>query len=246
MHNHTLFAFLFPILLATASAAQESRMSAPTSRPESRPSAPERVGGDLKVNVESYQGAEGLCFRSGECRVTTPLPLGYPQPTPPGAIELKYYPTVRRAEVSGTKSPDSGMTSGFWPLFMHIQRQGIEMTSPVEMDLEGLKVGDKPAVDKWTMSFLYRTPTMGKVGSDGQVKVVDRPSVMVLALGTQGAYGIARLGKSHALLAQWLKDHPEYEVAGDPRTFSYNGPDVPNAQKWGEIQIPVRRKVVNK
>jgi hypothetical protein len=60
---------------------------------------------------------------------------------------------------------------------------------------------------------------------------------VLLALGTQGNYGVARLGKAHTSLLEWLKANPGWETAGDPRTFSYNGPDVPNSKKWGEIQI---------
>ncbi len=232
----------FACLVAIVPAfAQDGEKKAPESRPESRPAAIERVGGDLKATVDAWEGKDGTYYKSGACTVTTPLPEGYPRPTPPGAIEIKTYPPVRRAEVSGTKSPDSGMNSGFWPLFMHIQKNGIEMTSPVEMDLEGVKTGEKLSADRWTMSFLYREPTMGKTGADGNVKVVDRPATTVLALGTQGSYGVARLGKAHTTLLEWLKANPGWETAGDPRTFSYNGPDVANSKKWGEIQIPIRR-----
>lgn len=89
-----------------------------------------RVGGDMEASVERTEAG----FRAGTSEIDTPLPEGYPDPTPPGAIEIKRYPSVRRAEVSGRVLADLGMNSGFWPLFRHIERRGIEMTSPVEMD----------------------------------------------------------------------------------------------------------------
>jgi len=65
----------------------------------------ERVGGDLQAGAEFVDGE----FRSGPCRIPTPLPEGYPAPTPPGGIEVKRYPAVRRAGISGSMSPDWGM-----------------------------------------------------------------------------------------------------------------------------------------
>ena len=69
---------------------------------------------------------------------------------------------MRRAEVVKTGSASSN--SGFWPLFRHIQRNTIEMTSPVEMDYEG--PAEQERVKRWTMSFLYRTPELGGTGVD--------------------------------------------------------------------------------
>ncbi len=42
----------------------------------------------------------GEFWKCGRCEIEAPLPIGYPAPTPPGAIELKSYPSVRRAEIS--------------------------------------------------------------------------------------------------------------------------------------------------
>ncbi|MEY2716113.1 MAG: hypothetical protein RIT24_2456, partial [Planctomycetota bacterium] len=89
-----------------------------------------RVGGDMKAAIEIRDGE----FRFGPSRIESPLPAGYPEPTPPGAIDLKRYPTVRRAEYVSSASPGMGMNMGFFPLFNHIKRNDIAMTSPVEMD----------------------------------------------------------------------------------------------------------------
>lgn len=89
-----------------------------------------RVGGDFDAQISGENGD----WRYALSRVDTELPEGYPPPTPPGAIELKKYAEVRRAEVSGRLNPNLGMNLGFWPLFQHIQRNDIAMTAPVEMN----------------------------------------------------------------------------------------------------------------
>jgi hypothetical protein len=97
------------------------------------------VGSDIEVRQE------GKYFRSGRFIVNEHLPAGYPAPTPPGAIEIKSYPSVRRAEFSGEKAAHDGRGSrGFWPLFGHIVKRDIAMTAPVEMDYAGIDLASMP------------------------------------------------------------------------------------------------------
>lgn len=218
-----------------------------------------RGGPDLAIR------REGENYFSGRCRITTPLPEGYPDPTPPGAIELKRYPSVRRAEVSGAVAPDLGMNVAFFPLFSHIKGRNIAMTAPVEMDYRsrptgqagGMLKGDqaapapaqapvegeaeKPA--EWTMSFLYRSKDLGPTGADEQrknVRVVDAPALTVVSLGIRGTQAFGRVQEHLAELRGYLAAQAIFEPAGDPRGLYYNGPDVPEGDKWGEVQIPVR------
>ena len=58
----------------------------------------ERLQGDTEVEARGQDNGTTFYF-SGIYRVTTPLPVGYPPPTPPGVIEVKSYPEVRRADV---------------------------------------------------------------------------------------------------------------------------------------------------
>ncbi len=54
-----------------------------------------RVYGDSPAPFlagESWQTFNGL-------GIEAPLPVGYPSPTPPGCVEIKTYPSVRRAEI---------------------------------------------------------------------------------------------------------------------------------------------------
>ncbi len=251
-----------PAPVKAAAAGDEA--SAPAS------GAVRRVGGDREATVEviartdpkDKEGANFEEYRFGRSRVDTPLPAGYPRPTPPGAIEIKTYPSVRRAEVSGSIRADMGMNAAFWPLFRHIQRRDIAMTAPVEMDYRGMQGGAKPGADKpdaekpgrdvgesaeltsdaWTMSFLYRTPELGPTGEDGNVKIVDTSPVTVLAVGFTGPYVTSQVERQLKVLDAWLEAQNVWEKAGEPRGLYYNGPDVSTKDRWGEVQVPVRLK----
>ncbi len=203
---------------------------------EPAPSEAIRVGGDIRAQVTFEEGE----YRAGPCRIPTPLPVGYPAPTPPGAIEIKGYPLVRRAQVRGVMAPDLGMNLSFWSLFRHISRRQIAMTSPVEMDYEGLDGRDEKMPDRWTMSFLYRTTDDGPRGVDRSVEIVDLPPMTVVSVGFRGSASIARVQEQLATLELWLEQHPEWAAAGDPRALFYNGPEVPERNKWVEVQIPIQ------
>jgi hypothetical protein len=203
-----------------------------------------RTGGDLFAAVELVEGV----WTFGEMMIEAPLPDGYPQPTPPGAIELKRYPAARRADVTMTGNADRGRNGAFWPLFQHIKERDIAMTSPVEMyfhsDDEAARTspGVLSDADAWTMSFLYRTPDMGKIETDGVVEVVDAAPITVVSMGMRGPYMMQYQTKAMKQVLAWLDAQDEWEQAGEPRLLYYNGPYVPDADKWCEVQIPVRRK----
>lgn len=188
----------------------------------------------------------GEFWKCGRCEIEAPLPIGYPAPTPPGAIELKSYPSVRRAEISSTGSTAMGMFSSFWPLFNHIKSREIAMTSPVEMDYRGMMEPNSNQLTEkngsWTMSFLYRESDMGPIGKDGTITVVDTAPITVLSVGLKGAYGLKKTNEGLKLLNEWIAAHPAWRAVGDPRTFSYNGPAVRNGDKWSEVQLPIELK----
>jgi len=200
-----------------------------------------RIGGSPLGDLLAGGGSE---FRAGDCLVDTPLPEGYPPPTVPGGVELKTYPVVRRAEVSGRSAPDFASNFAFFRLFRHIQRREIAMTSPVEMDyrIEETPTTPTPGDElDWTMSFLYRTRDLGPTGKDGNVEVIDRPETTVLSIGLRGGYGAREVFSRLEELRAWVERLPGWEIAGPPRGFFYNGPNIPAGRRWGEAQIPVRR-----
>lgn len=203
------------------------------------PALVKRVGGERDAAIEVVDGV----YRFMDAMIESPLPDGYPEPTPFGAIDIKHYPSVRRAELTSKDDSGAGMVTGFFPLFNHIKKRDIAMTAPVEMDYPGLYsdfMKDEPAEEgETTMSFLYRSSSLGPVGEDGKIKVRDTAPVTVLSIGAKGVFDPA---KEFDALRTWLKDQEEWEVAGDPRMFVYNGPFIDPAWRWSEVQVPVRRR----
>ncbi|MCC5874606.1 MAG: heme-binding protein [Candidatus Sumerlaeia bacterium] len=200
-----------------------------------------RVGGDMEV-VAEFNAQRGE-WRSGGSVIDTPLPEGYPAPTPPGAIEIKTYPEVRRAEISGTGSRSG---SGFMPLFRHIQRSDIAMTSPVEMDYALAGDSNTPTTNEWTMSFLYRTQNLRETGvdeMDDRITIRDVEPLTVVSLGGRGTYRNDRIESDLATLMGWLENQSDWELAGAPRALLYNGPTWRPWQKWLEVQLPIRSVV---
>ena len=198
-----------------------------------------RVGGRQDAAIQVVDGV----YRFEQAMIESPLPDGYPEPTPFGAIDIKEYPSVRRAELTSKDDSGSGMVAGFFPLFNHIKKRDIPMTAPVEMDYPGLYTDfmkDEPGAEgETTMSFLYRSATQGPVGKDGKIVVRDAAPVTVLSIGAKGAFDPA---KEFDTLRTWLKSQQEWEVAGDPRMFVYNGPFIDPEWRWSEVQVPVRRR----
>lgn len=237
---HALFAAVVAAasnLPAEPPAPSEPVASAPatTATPIEVPTAERpvvRVGGNLAA--EARWDARRGAWRAGSSEIDTPLPEGYPAPTPPGAIDLKLYPSVRRAEVTGAAGESD---RGFWPLFRHIERREIAMTSPVEVDY--------PDASSWTMAFLYRRPEQGATGTDNndpRVAIRDTEPMMVLSLGGRGSYDRRRVDRDVETLLAWIEENGEWRLAGRPRALFYNGPSWFPARKWLEVQVPVKRR----
>ena len=212
-----------------------------------------RVGGDLDADTQ-FRGGR---WRSGPSFIEDSLAQGYADPTPPGAIDVKFYPSVRRAQMTQQLAESNrarnGGTRMFMPLFRHISSRDIAMTSPVENEYTGLSVldaaGDLRMRDGATesMTFIYRTPELGPTGrmeDDPRVTVIDTEPVTVASIGTIGRYGMVPHEESRKALVQWLEQSDAWEFDDDAgfeiRVLSYNGPYVPVDIRWGEIQVPVR------
>ncbi len=210
------------------------RSACPTTTPP--PGDSTRVGGNVEVSVIGSDGD----YRAASVRVDTPLPVGYPKPTPPGAIDLKTYPSVRLAEFSGSGDPDRGMNRAFWPLFNHIKKHDIAMTSPVEMNYRGLESTQGAAPEAWSMAFLYRRADMNETGEDGPVIVRDSEPVTVLSVGLKGDYSMRLVQRGKIQIEEWLAANPSWQQAGEWRALYYNGPTLMFWNKWAEVQLPVR------
>jgi hypothetical protein len=158
------------------------------------------------------------------------LPRGFPGYTPVGQIELKEYPEYRKASSSGAAE--------FWALFMHIQKNNVKMTAPVEMDF-----GDPSAEvpKKLRMAFLYERPDQGRAGKMGSVEVSDVPPMKVVSIGCRGPQTSTAIDEARQKLMKYLEENRDVlAVAGPMRVMGYNSPFVPRDRNFFEVQIPVK------
>ncbi|NRA57076.1 MAG: heme-binding protein, partial [Phycisphaerales bacterium] len=187
-------------------------------------SDPVQVGGQPVFELETRTGVledgeRGEYFVAGPMRTTAALPEGYPRPTPAGAMEVKHYPSVRRAEITVEASPRWGMNMAFFPLFRHIQDREIAMTAPVEADLPMMACDDASQMEEvdaesnesrtgeMTVSFLYRSSELGPIGdAEENVRVIDTEPVIVLALGIRGTMNNNRIEREIEKLYGWIAD----------------------------------------
>ncbi|MEM1255409.1 MAG: heme-binding protein [Cyanobacteria bacterium P01_H01_bin.21] len=173
---------------------------------------------------------------------SAPLPKGFPPPTAKGKIEVKQYPAYRAATVQVRGDLGKASSRGFSPLFRHISNNDISMTAPVEtrypsatLQTDSISQGDA------AVSFLYRSLDVVPREVAQNVQVEDMPPMMVISIGMRGSYGYGVYTRGVQQLQDWLAEHPEYEIAGPPRRFFYDGPFIPDGLKRSDIQIPVQR-----
>jgi len=171
-----------------------------------------------------------------------PLPVGFPAPTPHDIIEVKEYPAYR----SGTYTYDGDLSDAtrcsFNPLFQHISSNNIAMTTPVEARYPRETISQPLQKGRARVSFLYQNINLHPEQIAQDIEVEDHPPMLVVSLGVQGAYGYQSYLGHIAKLQQWLTEHPEYEVAGEPREFLYDSPYTPTPLKRREVQIPIHHK----
>lgn len=168
-----------------------------------------------------------------------PLPQGFPPVSPIGQVVVKQYPAYRSAEVQSAELNNADMNKMFRPLFNHIQRKNIAMTAPVEMEYAPEEGVEK--LKPVSMAFLYRNPTQGEAGEDGEVKVANIPPMTVVSIAVRGSYSPEKLGKYVNQLQQWVAEHPsEWQIAGAPRVLGYNSPFVPWFMRVAEVQLPIK------
>ena len=173
---------------------------------------------------------------------SAPLPEGFPEPTPDGAIAVKQYPAYRAATVQVAGRLADAPSQGFSPLFNHISSNDISMTAPVETRYPPATLQPQAVTEgQATVSFLYRSLDIVPQEIAQDVQVEDIPPMLVVSLGRRGGYGYDNYADGIEQLQAWLAEHPEYAVAGSPRRLFYDGPFVPDFLKRNDIQIPITR-----
>ena len=175
---------------------------------------------------------------------SAPLPDGWPELTPVGEVEIREYPSYRAAVVT-EEDEKAGTTPMFRSLFQHISSNDIPMTSPVDMTYDdgGAPGGrEDGSGDRMTgMAFLYRTPDLGPVGTDGVVRIEDVPPQAYASTGVRGSYSQAHYSEGLARVNTWLSGQSGWKPDGSSRYLGYNSPFVPWFWRYGEVQVPVVR-----
>jgi uncharacterized surface protein with fasciclin (FAS1) repeats len=165
-------------------------------------------------------------------RVEAPLPQGFPGPGPVGEVVVKEYPRYRMARAEGG-------SNAFGTLFMHIKRNDIAMTAPVEMTMVPSARDDLVAKD---MAFLYESTAQGRAGRDGAVAVQDLAPMTVLSVGLRGPLTSETLARARDALEAELAGRSGFERAGPFRQLGYNSPFMPERDRFFELQLPVKAR----
>ena len=139
----------------------------------------------------------GMKVNDFKVRLEAELPAGFPQPGPLNQVVIKEYPEYRAAKVGGT----SMQNVAFMRLFAHIKQNGISMTAPVEMALDG------DSAKRQSMSFLYGNQNIGKTGTQSAgVEVLDLPAQKYVSIGFNGTETKAAIKKAISKLESWLEE----------------------------------------
>ncbi|MFG0329875.1 MAG: hypothetical protein ACF8PN_08260 [Phycisphaerales bacterium] len=204
-----------------------------------------RVGGDLTAAVEQrgdeYVYPAGAGWFGVECETSLDWLVGCPAPTPPGAIELKRYPSFREASIT-SRSPITEMKArGVKPLRAHLKRHDVEIRVPLVIEFEGVDTATGDGLERWRMGVWYPNRTDGPVGIEGPIIIEDTAPVTMLSLGRRGPYEPEPVLENLRELEDWLAAHPEWVVVGPPRILGYSTSFTADRKRWSETQIPVAR-----
>ena len=176
---------------------------------------------------------EVLVILTFKPRVEAPVPAGFPAPSPVGVVEIKKLPVYRMAKVA-----NSGMGgNNFFTLFNHIKKNNIEMTAPVEMTM----AEKNGKYTESSMAFLYQETTLGKVGPQGNVAVLDTTECTVVSVGMRGSPSSENIESARRWLLEKIKTTPQaYEIAGELKVMGYNSPFMPEKLRYYEVQLPLK------
>ncbi|MFM2170678.1 MAG: hypothetical protein RI957_907 [Verrucomicrobiota bacterium] len=154
-----------------------------------------------------------------------PLPEGWPKPGPYDQVTRKSLPAYRAAFAKA-----GGRGTSFWTLFLHIQKNNIPMTSPVEMSM----TEKEQSLEMASMAFLYQNDKVGTTGASGAVEVKDVPKADVLSYTWQGTDSKENVAKAKTAIEVALAD--QKLTLGRYRLLGYNGPSTPRNKATWELQ----------
>ena len=190
---------------------------------------------DVTKQADTLRAAllETLVILTFKPKVEAPVPAGFPAPSPVGVVEIKKLPVYRMAKVA-----NSGLGgNNFFTLFNHIKKNKIEMTAPVEMTM----AEKNGKYTESSMAFLYQETTLGKVGPQGNIAVLDTKECMVASIGMRGSPSSENIESARRWLIEKIKSAPEaYEIAGELKVMGYNSPFMPEKLRYYEVQLPLK------
>ena len=189
---------------------------------------------DIAKQADTLRAAllEALVILTFKPRVEAPVPAGFPAPTPVGVVEIKKLPVYRMAKVNNT-----GGGNNFFTLFNHIKKNNIEMTAPVEMTM----AEKNGKYTESSMAFLYQETTLGKVGPQGNIAVLDTKECMVASIGMRGSPTAEAIESAKRWLIEKIKTAPEaYEIEGELKVMGYNSPFMPEKLRYYEVQLQLK------
>ena len=190
---------------------------------------------DIAKRADTLRAAllEALVILTFKPRVEAPVPAGFPAPSPVGVVEIKKLPVYRMAKVA-----NSGLGgNNFFTLFNHIKKNNIEMTAPVEMTM----TEKNGKYTESSMAFLYQETSLGKVGPQGNVAVLDTTECTVVSVGMRGSPSSENIESARRWLLEKIKNSPEaYEIAGELKVMGYNSPFMPEKLRYYEVQLPLK------
>jgi len=189
---------------------------------------------DVTKQADTFRAAllETLVILTFKPKVEAPVPAGFPAPTPVGVVEIKKLPVYRMAKVNNT-----GGGNNFFTLFNHIKKNNIEMTAPVEMTM----AEKNGKYTESSMAFLYQETTLGKVGPQGNIAVLDTKECMVASIGMRGSPTAEAIESAKRWLLEKIKTAPEaYEIEGELKVMGYNSPFMPEKLRYYEVQLQLK------
>ncbi len=190
---------------------------------------------DVTKQADTLRAAllETLVILTFKPRVEAPVPAGFPAPSPVGVVEIKKLPVYRMAKVA-----NSGLGgNNFFTLFNHIKKNNIEMTAPVEMTM----TEKNGKYTESSMAFLYQETTLGKVGPQGNVAVLDTTECTVVSVGMRGSPISENIESARRWLLEKIKTTPQaFEIAGELKVMGYNSPFMPEKLRYYEVQLPLK------
>ena len=195
--------------------------------------APTSLTGKMIYNTMA-RTAYFLILSSLSSQVTSAYEEMY-QRTDVGVIELKSI--SKRIALESTASGNYFRANNglFRSLFRFISKNEIEMTVPVEAE-----------VNPGKMRFFVGAKDKGKpLASGNGIKIKNIPRTLVLSIGIRGSYSEDKFRTNEKKLLQWLARNGQYEKTAPAYAVYWHGPFVPGFFKRSEVHIPISKKKVH-